>query len=412
MIRFARSRRAQAALASILTLPLALGACGGGSGGGSDGGGGSVTLRVLDYYNNEPARTVWQKAIEACGQEAGVTIEREAVPGASLIQKVLQQASSKTLPDVLMLDNPDLQQIAQTGALVPLNDLGLKADGYAEGVVSASTYEGKLYGLQPITNTIALFYNKDLLAKAGVTPPTTWEELRTAAKKLTAGGTYGLAFSAPANYEGTWQFLPFMWSNGGDEKNIATPEAAQALQLWVDLMNDGSVSKSALNWTQADVNDQFRAGKAAMMVNGPWQFPTLDEDKSLKYEVVKIPAPAAGKPIVAPLGGETWTVPQTGNKDKQAKAAKVVGCLNADANQLSIAAGTQTIPTKTALLTNFSSSNPNMAGFVDQIPTARARTGELGADWPKAATKIYTAMQAALTGQAAPAKALEQAQNG
>lgn len=412
MIRSARSRRARAALASMLTLPLALSACGGGSGGGSNSGGDSSTLRVLDYYNNDPGKTVWQKALDACGQQAGVTIQREAVPGASLIQKVLQQASSKTLPDVLMLDNPELQQIAQTGALTPLNDLGLKADGYADGVVSASTYEGKLYGLQPITNTIGLFYNKDLLAKAGVTPPTTWAELRTAAAKLTSGSTYGLAFSAPANYEGTWQFLPFMWSNGGDEKNIATPETAQALQLWVDLMNDGSVSKSALNWTQADVNDQFRAGKAAMMVNGPWQFPTLDEDKSLKYEVVRIPAPAAGKPVVAPLGGETWTVPQTGNKDKQAKAAKVVACLNSDDNQLSLAKDTQTIPTKTALLAKFSSSNPNMAGFVEQIPTARARTGALGADWPKAATKIYTAFQSALTGQAAPAKALEQAQNG
>jgi multiple sugar transport system substrate-binding protein len=412
MIRSARSRRTHAVLASILTLPLALSACGGESGGGSNSGGDSSTLRVLDYYNNEPAKTVWQKAIETCGQQAGVTIQREAVPGASLIQKVLQQASSKTLPDVLMLDNPDLQQIAQTGALAPMSDFGLKAEGYAEGVASASTYEGKLYGLQPITNTIALFYNKDLLGKANVAPPTTWEELRAAAKKLTAGGTYGLAFSAPANYEGTWQFLPFMWSNGGDEKNIATPETAQALQLWVDLMNDGSVSKSALNWTQADVNDQFRAGKAAMMVNGPWQFPTLDQDKSLKYEVVKIPAPAAGRPVVAPLGGETWTVPQTGNKDRQTKAAQVVACLNSDDNQLSLAAGTQTIPTKTALLANFSSSNPNMAGFVEQIPTARARTGELGADWPKAATKIYTAFQAALTGQATPAKALEQAQNG
>ena len=411
MIRSPRSRRAQAALASMLTLPLALSACGGGSGGGSTGGD-SSTLRVLDYYNTDPAKTVWQKAIDACGQQAGATIQRESVPGASLIQKVLQQASSKTLPDVLMLDNPDLQQIAQTGALTPLNDLGLNADGYAAGVVSASTYEGKLYGLQPITNTIALFYNKDLLAKAGVTPPTTWAELKTAAKKLTSGGTYGLAFSAPANYEGTWQFLPFMWSNGGDEKNIATPQTAQALQLWVDLMNDGSVSKSALNWTQADVNDQFRAGKAAMMVNGPWQFPTLDAEKNLKYEVVKIPAPVAGKPVVAPLGGETWTVPQTGNKDRQAKAAKVVACLNSDDSQLSLAAGTQTIPTKTALLAKFSSSNPNMAGFVDQITTARARTGELGADWPKAATKIYTAFQSALTGQATPAKALEQAQNG
>ena len=35
-------------------------------------------------------------------------------------------------------------------------------------MVDASTYQGKLYGLQPITNTIGLFYNKDILAKAGV----------------------------------------------------------------------------------------------------------------------------------------------------------------------------------------------------------------------------------------------------
>src|SRR3954451_14123135 len=413
MIRSTRSVRAQAVLASMLALPLALSACGGSGGNSGSSSDGTTTLRVLDYYNNDPGKTVWQKAIEACGQQVGAKISRESVPGATLIQKVLQQASSRTLPDVLMLDNPDLQQIAQSGALAPLNDLGLKADGYAEGVVSASTYQGKLYGLQPVTNTIGLFYNKDMLAKAGVTPPQTWDQLRTAAKKLTSGSTYGLAFSAPANYEGTWQFLPFMWSNGGDEKDIATPQTAQAVQLWVNLMNtDKSVSKSALNWTQADVNDQFKARKAAMMVNGPWQFPVLDADKSLHYGVVKIPAPKAGKPVVAPLGGETWTVPQTGDKDKQAKAAKVVSCLNTDQNQLSLAQQNQTIPTKTALLSSFASSNPNMKGFTERIPTARARTGELGPDWPKAATKIYTAFQAALTGQASPQKALEQAQNG
>jgi multiple sugar transport system substrate-binding protein len=411
MIRSIRSARAKAVLAAVLALPLALTACGGSGDSGSSGDG-TTTLRVLDYYNNDPGKTVWQKALEACGTQAGVKISREAVPGATLIQKVLQQASSKTLPDLLMLDNPDLQQIAQTGALAPLDSFGINADGFAKGVVDASSYQGKLYGLQPITNTIGLFYNKDVLAKAGVTPPKTWDELKVAAKKLTSGSQYGLAFSAPANYEGTWQFLPFMWSNGGDEKNIATPPTAQALQLWVDLMSAGSVSKSALNWTQADVNDQFKAGKAAMMVNGPWQFPVLDADKSLHYAVAQIPAPAAGKPIVAPLGGETWTVPQTGNKDKQAKAAKVVSCLNSDENQLSLAQQNQTIPTKTALLDKFSSSNPNMKGFTDQIPTARARTGELGPDWPKAATKIYTAFQAALTGQASPTKALEQAQNG
>src|SRR3954447_17305103 len=299
MTRPTRSRGTRAALASVLAIPLALTACGGGGSSGGSSSGGTTTLRVLDYYNNDPGKTVWQKALDACGQQVGAKISRESVPGATLIQKVLQQASSRTLPDVLMLDNPDLQQIAQTGALTPLDTFGINADGFAKGVVDASTYQGKLYGLQPVTNTIGLFYNKDMLAKAGVTPPQTWDELRTAAKKLTSGSTYGLAFSAPANYEGTWQFLPFMWSNGGDEKDIATPQTEQALQLWVDLMKDGSVSKSALNWTQADVNDQFKAGKAAMMVNGPWQFPVLDADKKLHYGVVPIPTPSAGQKPVA-----------------------------------------------------------------------------------------------------------------
>ncbi|SHN42615.1 sugar ABC transporter substrate-binding protein [Cryptosporangium aurantiacum] len=398
--------RTAAALA--LVLPLALAGCGGGGGSSGD----STSLRVLDYYNNDPDKPVYDRVLKACADENGLTIEREAVPGDTLIAKVLQQSSSRTLPDVLMLDNPDLQQIAATGALSPLSDYNLNADGYVPGVVAASTYEDKLYGLQPVTNTIGLFYNKDILAKAGVKPPTTWAELRTAAKKLTKGKQYGVAFSAPANYEGTWQFLPFMWSNGGDEKNIATPETAAALQLWVDLVNDGSASKSVVSWTQADVADQFRAGNAALMVNGPWQFPLLNENKDLNYDVVPIPAPKAGGTAVAPLGGETWTVPNTGNKDKQKNAAKIVACLNSDENQLLLAKERQTVPTKSALQAKFVADQPTMAAFSKLVEDARARTGELGEDWPKAATKIYTAVQSALTGGAPPLKALQDAQNG
>ncbi len=85
--------------------------------------------------------------------------------------------------------------------------------------MSAATYDGKLYGLQPGANTLAIFYNKDVLGKAGVKPPTTWDELKSTAKKLTVGKQYGFAFNATADYEGAWQFLPPMWTNGGDETN-------------------------------------------------------------------------------------------------------------------------------------------------------------------------------------------------
>ena len=158
-----------------------------------------------------------------------------------------------------------------------------------------------------------------------------------------------------------------MWSNGGDEKNIATPETAAALQLLVDLVKDGSASKSVVNWGQADVNDQFKAGNAAMMINGPWQFPVLNAEKSLNYGVAPTPAPKAGATVVSPLGGETWTVPQTGNKARQQKAAKIVECLNSDDNQLLQAKERQTVPTKTALQAKFVADQPAMAAFSELV---------------------------------------------
>ncbi len=64
-------------------------------------------------------------------------------------------------------------------------------------------------------------------------------------------------------------------------------------------MDDGSVSKSAVNWKQSDVNDQFIAGKAAMMLNGPWQIPALTKAK-INYGRGPVPGqhprPDVGRP--------------------------------------------------------------------------------------------------------------------
>jgi multiple sugar transport system substrate-binding protein len=403
-------KRLSVILAIAAITPLALAACSGGGGGGNSDSD-STTLSILDYYNNEPDNTLVQTGLDACATELGVKIKRETVPGADLMTKVLQQASSKTLPDVLMLDNPDLQQVAATGALADLGDYGVTADGFAKGITDASSYEGKLYGLAPVVNTIAIFYNTDILSAAGITPPKTWDELKTAAKALTTGDQYGIAFSAPANYEGSWQFLPAMWTNGGDEKDLTSPEVAEALQLWVDLVDSGSASQSVVNWTQGDVKDQFVAGKAAMMVNGPWNIPALNEAPNVKWDVVQFPVNKAGQTPIAPLGGEVWTAPLTGNKDKQEKAAKFVECLSSDKNELAWAKARQMVPTKTALAAQFKEENPNLSAFVDQVANARSRTGELGEKWPDAATVIYEAIQLGITHQAPVADAFKQAEN-
>jgi multiple sugar transport system substrate-binding protein len=403
------SARRITGLVGTVVLTLVATGCSGATGNGSATGK-ATSITALDYYTDASEHAQWGERLTACGKAAGVTVEHRSVPGASLIPKVLQQASSRTLPDLLMLDNPDVQQIAQTGALTPLGQYGIDSSGFAKGILSAGTYKGKVYGLAPAVSTIALIYNKDMLAEAGVAVPRTWDELKAAAAKLTRPGRYGMAVDANATFEGTWQFLPFLWSNGGDEKQLDTPQTAQALRLWVDLVKSGSMSKSVLNWTQADVHDQFVAGKAALMINGPWRIADLNKDKNLHWGVAPIPVRQQGQTLVTPLGGEVWTVPRTASKARQEKAAQVLSCLNDSTNMLAVAKQYFTVPSRTALASRYAEQIPSMAVFVKSVESARARTGELGVKWPKAATGIYTAIQAALTGEQTPEEALKHAQ--
>ncbi len=383
---------------------LALTACAGG--GSSDSGDIALTLTDTMSENSAP---IYDEIYQACAAEIGVTVTSNHVAGSGLIATVLQQASSKTLPDVLMLDNPDVQQIAASGALSPLADHGITGEGFPEGVLSAGTYEGDLYGIAPIVNSLGLFYNVDMLAEAGIEPPTTWDELSAAAAALTADGRYGIAFSAANSFEGTWQFLPFLWSNGADEDDLTSDEAAEALAFVDSLVADGSASASVVGWSQNDVNDQFIAGKAAMMINGPWNMPSLTAAEGLNFDSVPIPVPNAGDAVVAPLGGETFTIPQTGDKDRMAAAGKLVACVIEGENQLAMATRRGAVPSDSAMAEQAATENPLVAAFAETVQTARSRTALLGEDWPAAATQIYTAVQLALTDKSTPEEAWAQA---
>lgn len=396
--------------AGTMALALAVTGCVDGTGAGSDRGE-ADSISVLDYYTDGPEHTQWNEVLAACGKRAGVRVEHMSVPPASLVPRVLRQASSRTLPDLLMLDNADLQQIAQTGALTPLDQYAIDTSGFAEGILSAGTYQGKVYGLAPYVSTVALFYNKDMLAEAGVAVPRTWDELKAAAAGLTRAGRYGIAVDASATFESTWQFLPFLWSNGGHENQLDTPQAAQALQLWEDLVKSGSMSKSVLNWTQADVHDQFAAGRTAMMINGPWRIPELNKDENLHWGVAPVPVPRAGQTPVTPLGGEVWTVPQTSSEARQEKAAQVLACLNDSSTMLTLAEQHFTVPSRAAVAARYAARNPSMTVFAESVRTARVRTGVLGVRWPKAATGVYTAIQSALAGEQTPDEALRDAQH-
>ncbi|MEQ0560060.1 sugar ABC transporter substrate-binding protein [Amycolatopsis sp. NEAU-NG30] len=373
------------------------------------GGPAATSITELDYYADEQGSAAWQKILDTCATQTGIKIQRQKVPTNQLLPKVLQSASSKTLPDLLFTDNPTLQQVAATGALTPLSDYGITADGYSPSIVKAGTYQDKVYGVAPGVNGLALIYNKDLLQAAGVEPPKTWDELKAAAAKLTKDGKYGLAFSAIPSEEGTWQFLPFFWSNGAELSQLDSPQATQALQYVTDLVNSGAASKSVVTWNQNDVADQFVGGNAAMMINGSWNLARLDEQKSLHYGVVPIPVPKAGdKPVVA-LGGEVGTIPVTSGPNQQA-AGKVLSCILSEPTMLEWSKAHAYVPSKTAVAQKFGAEQPAMQAFVDEVGTARSRTAELGEKYPKVSQALADAIQAALTGKQPVDQALKAAQ--
>ncbi|WP_052393759.1 ABC transporter substrate-binding protein [Kutzneria sp. 744] len=388
---------------AVLTLALALAACG------APGGGAPGSITELDYYTDQQGSAAWQKVLDTCSKKAGVTIQRQTVPTDQMLPKILQGATSRSLPNLVFTDNPTVQQIASTGALTPLSDYGIATGGYYDGIVKAGTYQGKVYGLAPGVNGLALLYNKDMLAEAGVQPPKTWDELTAAAAKLTKAQRYGLAFSAVPSEEGTWQFLPFFWSNGADLSRLDSDQAVRALGFVAGLVGSGSVSKSVLNWNQNDVADQFVAGNAAMMINGSWNLSRLDGEKSLHYGVVPIPTPAAGGSPTVALGGETGVIPATGQATQQS-AAKVLTCILSPEVMQSWDTGHAYVPSQKDVAENFGQQHPNMQPFVTEVATARSRSADLGEKYPKISQALATAVQAAITGSQTPQQALRQAQ--
>ncbi|MGW1228714.1 ABC transporter substrate-binding protein [Streptomyces sp. NPDC001515] len=364
---------------------------------------------VLNSSTDESYHRWDAQTLERCSERLGITIEQQSVPASQVMTKALRMASSKSLPDVLQLDASEMPTFAEAGGLIPLKDLGLTTQDIPEGIVDFGSYQGKYYGAARTVNTLALFYNKDTLAKAGLKVPTTWDEMRETAKKLTSGKKYGLALSAGGAEDGVFQFTPFMWSNGGDETKLDSPEVAGALDYWKSLLKDGSLSKSTVNWTQADVNDQFMAGNAAMMINGPWQVETLNSKKGLNWGIAQIPVPKAGDESVGPLGGGVLTVPNTGDSEREKTAAKIIGCMSGEQEEITYAINSWMVPANEKAAAVWRTKAPELAALADQVATARSRTAKLGARWSSVSLALQSAFQSALTGESSET-ALKRAQ--
>ena len=280
-----------------------------------------TTVEIVHYFNVQgqlDGLAALKSDFEAANPD--IKIQYTYVPFAELLSRTLQMAAVHKSPAISCIDNPDVLRVAKAGVLKDISADVAKLPTWQDtypGPKSAVSDGQKVYGVPIGSNSLAIFYNKKMLSDAGINPPTTWAELTDAAAKLTKAPVYGLAFSAVNTEEATWQWEPFLWSNGGKLLDLTAAPAKEALQFWVDFVQKGSASRDVVNWNQGNVPEQFISGRAAMMVIGPWMLGQVHKS-GVDFGVTPIPVPKAGMKPVVPLGGEVWCVSKTDEKTEAA----------------------------------------------------------------------------------------------
>jgi multiple sugar transport system substrate-binding protein len=369
---------------------------------------------TLDLWTiDDPGEYHYVLAEEFMAQNPDIKINVRTVQFEDMVNDLARAVATGSGPDITYIDNPEVALFASRGLLLDLTPYIekseiVKVEDIYPGPLASVTYEGGIYGLPRGANTIALYYNADMYREKGLdpdNPPKTWDELYEAAKALTdpAANVYGIAFSAVATEEGTFQFLPWLQMTGGDYTNVNTEGAARALNFWKRLLDEKLASPDTLIRGQWDSTGTFNAGSAAMSISGPWELPRMSQEAQFEYRAALLPVPEEGAERASALGeGDNVILANTDNPDE---AFKFVEFLYAQMPRVWNEFGY--LPASDVEVTN--PNNPEIyAVFEESMKYARNRGPH--PEWPRISQAIQTAIQSTLTGQTDAETALATAQ--
>lgn len=374
-----------------------------------------VTLKVwsIDGIDRVGIADTFSKEFDDANED--IVVEYRAIPFDELVNETLRAFATGNAPDIVSFDNPDFALFSSRGAMLDITDRVANSEilskaQYFEGPLNSVKWDGKLFGLPKYTDTIGVFYNKDLFAKAGITePPKTWEEFAAYAEKLTdpAAGIYGATFSARAGEEGTFQFLPIIQMSGGGYDKVNTEGAAQTLDLWKKMIDNGWASKDVLSLGQWDSTGTFNSGNAAMAVSGPWEINRMVEDAKFDWGVALLPTITEGGDRSSALGGFDWGIMSTTKHPDE--AFRLLEYYASQDDRLFPEFGN--LPARGDIelpATGIEKKDAALKVFQEQLQFAQPRGPH--PEWQKISKAIYDAMQQALTGQMSSMDALNQAQ--
>jgi multiple sugar transport system substrate-binding protein len=252
---------------------------------------------------------IFQKAADLYHQShPNVTVKVQTLTWDDSYAKLLAAATSRTGPDIVSGGLTWMIQFGRRGGMVDLRKFGiesLKPQAHPQMWKSAASPNGSVYGIPIDMSTELLYYRTDLLAKANVTPPKTWNELTSAITKLKAAGV-----KRPFNID--WGnldwigYFNFLYQAGGSfytpdcKPALNTPQAKQALDFWISLYE--KYDAPTANITGENALDTG----TAMTYSGNWIGNTIPSAKPKlkgKWAVTTLPAGPASS--TAFIGGRS-----------------------------------------------------------------------------------------------------------
>ncbi len=234
-------------------------------------------------------------------------------------QKIHLLFASNTEPDVIFLNNHYLPVYVNADKLLPLS---VPENVYDEKVLAALSYDGEVYALPRDISLLVVYYNRDLLRRAGVGVPKydwTFEDFLDTARKVKKNtGMFGVSFEEDPLF-----YLPYLMSEGGGVFEIESENSKRALTFYADLRKKYHVAPRREDIASATMAQMFLQGKIAMQVSGRWLTPKYNEEAKFDWGVTTFPAGSKGS--VVPLDASGWAVAKSSKH--QTEALKFVNYL-------------------------------------------------------------------------------------
>lgn len=274
----------------------------------------NVTLNAIFMKQAGYSEEAIKEAVDAfIKANPNIKVEATFVPYEALEQKILVGGGSY---DVMLIDAPWTSKFVKANLLLDVTSKIPDADraDLFDGALSAMRSDNKLYGMPWLNDVKYLFYNKEMLEKAGIASvPKTWDELIAASKTLKEKKIveHPIVWSWKQAEALSVDYTMIAGSFGGEfvkdgKPTIQAPENVEALAFMHKSVKDGLTNPSSVEYLEEDVRGVFSSGKAAFALNWTYMFDMANDPKESKVvgKVGIAPAPGtAKKPSATTNGG-------------------------------------------------------------------------------------------------------------